>query len=95
MSNPYELRFQVLQMARDLELQQYEQLSHTMWEMQSRIEKLIDAYKQTSLNDKNRDLIAKNLSTALVNLQMSIPKMPTSDQIKQKAKELYEFVENK
>ena len=95
MSNPYELRFQVLQMARDLELQQYEQLSHTMWEIHSRVEKLIEAYNQTSLNHENRDLIAKDMSKALVNLQMSIPKMPTSDQIKQKAKELYEFVENK
>jgi len=90
MSNktPYELRFDVLSMARDLEMQQYDVQMNAFWQLHNQVETAIDLIQNyPEAVDK-----AKRLSNELIN---AIPPMPTSDQINNRAKELYEFVENK
>ena len=93
MSNktPYELRFDVLQMARDLEMQQYEVLMNSFWVLNNEIEEKLKYLK----NDFHQKDVAESLQRTLDKLIASIPTMPTSDQINRRAKELYEFVENK
>lgn len=88
---PYELRFDVLQMARDLEMQRYEQLNYPFWQLHSEIEDLVVELKEgrTSIQ-----LITK-LIDMVYDLKECIPEMPSTEQINQKAKELYEFVEQK
>jgi uncharacterized protein YbaR (Trm112 family) len=88
---PYELRFDVLQMARDLEMQRYEQLNYPFWQLHNQIEDLVAELKEgrTSIQ-----LITKLIDMAY-DLKESIPEMPSTEQINQKAKELYEFVEQK
>jgi len=93
MSNktPYELRFDVLQMARDLEMQQYEVLMNTFWATHNELEEKIEYLK----NDFHQKDVAETLQRVANQLIAAIPPMPTSDQINRRAKELYEFVENK
>ena len=93
MSNktPYELRFDVLQMARDLEMQQYEVLMNSFWALYNEIEEKLKYLK----NDFHQKDVAESLQKTLDKLIAAIPTMPTSDQINRRAKELYEFVENK
>jgi len=93
MSNktPYELRFDVLQMARDLEMQQYEQLNYPFWQLHQQVEELVEDLKdgRTSVQ------LISSLIDLVHDLKKSIPQMPTTEQINQKARELYEFVEQK
>lgn len=88
---PYELRFDVLQMARDLEMQRYEQLFNPFWQLHSEIEVLIADIK----DGRTSPQLLSDLVEMVHALKDSIPEMPTSEQINQKAKELYEFVEQK
>lgn len=93
MSNPYELRFKVLEMARELEMHQYEQLMNSYWSLYNQLENtlsLLDGKVGTEFDNSYEK--AYDLSCQLKD---AIPQMPTSDQIKQKATELYEFVERR
>lgn len=91
MSNPYELRFKVLEMARDLEMQRYEQMFHPFWQLHSEIEQLLDRIK----NRPDKEIEAADLNAMLDELSFLMPEQPSSDAIKAKATELYEFVERK
>lgn len=97
MSNktPYELRFDVLQMARDLEMQQYEVLMNTFWSTHMELERAISEIKSEETFDTNRYEVVTKAEKIADKLIDAIPTMPTSDQINRRAKELYEFVENK
>lgn len=93
MSNPYELRFKVLEMARELEMHQYEQLMNSYWSLYSQFENMlvqIDGKIGTEF-----DSAYEKLYDLSCQLKEAIPPMPTPDQINQKASELYEFVERK
>jgi len=87
---PYELRFDVLQMARDLEMENYQQFVYPFWQIHSRLENLLSELEEF----KNPSLI-KEITDLVIQLKNSIPQMPTTEQINQKARELYEFVEQK
>ena len=89
---PYELRFDVLQMARDLEMQQYEVLMHSFWALFNQFEEKIG---QIGVYPREAKEAADALKIVANDLLAAIPTMPTSDQINCRAKELYEFVENK
>jgi len=89
---PYELRFDVLQMARDLEMQQYEVLMNTFWATHNELEQAIAQMTDQHFNHRDAVDKAREVSERLID---AIPKMPTSSQINNRAKELYEFVENK
>jgi hypothetical protein len=41
MSNPYELRFKVLEMARDLEMNRYDQMNGAFWHLHNELENTI------------------------------------------------------
>lgn len=85
---PYELRFDVLEMARDLCMDEYHQNANAFWQLHGQLEtqiEMIASYPEAV--DK-----AKRLSNDLLKI---IPTMPTSEQINKRAKELYEFVENR
>ena len=94
MSNktPYELRFDVLQMARDLEMHQYEVLQSTFWSTHMELEQAIVQMTDHHFNHRDACDKAREVADKLI---AAIPPMPTSDQINRRAKELYEFVENK
>jgi len=94
MSNktPYELRFDVLQMARDLEMHQYEVLQSTFWSTFNELEQAIA--HMTDQHFDHRDACAKAREVA-DKLISAIPPMPTSHDINRRARELYEFVETK
>ena len=89
---PYELRFDVLQMARDLEMQQYEVLMNSFWSLFNQFE---DKIGQIGVYPREAKDAADELQKVADQLLTAIPPMPTSDQINRRAKELYEFVENK
>jgi len=89
---PYELRFDVLQMARDLEMQQYEVLMNSFWALFNQFEEKIG---QIGVYPKEAKEAADALKIVANDLLAAIPTMPTSDQINRRAKELYEFVESK
>ena len=65
MSNktPYELRFDVLSMARDLEMQQYDVQMNAFWQLHNQVETAIDLIQNyPEAVDK-----AKRLSNELIN----------------------------
>lgn len=97
MSNktPYELRFDVLQMARDLEMQQYEVLMNSFWATHMELEQAISEIRSEQTFDHNRHEVIAKAKEIADKLLKAIPEMPSSDQINRRAKELYEFVENK
>jgi hypothetical protein len=85
---PYELRFDVLSMARDLCMDEYHQKANAFWQLHQSLETQIEMISHhPEAVDK-----ARRLSQELIN---AVPTMPTSDQINRRAKELYEFVESK
>ena len=94
MSNktPYELRFDVLSMARDLEMHQYEVLQSTFWSTHMELEQAIAQMTDQHFNHRDACDKAREVADKLI---AAIPPIPTSDQINRRAKELYEFVENK
>lgn len=70
--NPYEVRLEVLKMARELLERQFDTEQSFLWELMSKDELTLDSLRE------------------------EMPQMPTPEQIKAKANELYEFVsENK
>ena len=77
---PYELRFQILEMARDLCLQPY-------YEQQSSWEEL-----HSVATEAIRDGRISDTSTVLERIDLRKPVMPTTAEIHQKARELAEFV---
>ena len=89
---PYELRFDVLQMARDLEMQQYEVQMNSFWSLYNQFEEKIN---QMGIYPKEAKEAADALQKVADQLLNAIPPMPTSDQINRRAKELYEFVESR
>jgi len=93
---PYELRFDVLSMARDLCMDEYHQKSNAFWQIHQSLEQAICELgnSNTFAEKQKTETITEmyNLSAMMVE---SIPTMPTSDQINRRAKELYEFVESK
>ena len=87
MSNPYELRFKVLEMARDLCMDEYHTVANAFWQIHGKIE------EHLSLPiGSDSALVLRDMLDELVSVT---PSMPTTDQINAKAKELYEFVETK
>lgn len=91
MSNPYELRFKVLEMARDLEMHQYEQLMGPYWSLYEKLENMLNQIEGKVGTEF--DSAYDTLYDVSCVLKDQIPPMPTSDDIKRKAGELYEFVE--
>lgn len=89
-STPYELRFKVLEMARDLCMDQYHQQTNAFWELHKKIECALDqpanAYAAA---------YADSLHAMIDQLIDAAPVMPSSEQINAKARELYEFVSTK
>ena len=81
MSNPYELRFKVLEMARDLCHMDYYVQENAYNTLISSIEEAI----RVAHYDKADELLRK--------IKELKPASPSSDLIKEKASELYEFVE--
>ena len=94
MSNktPYELRFEVLQMARDLEMQQYETMMSAFWSLSDELAKKIS---EVGTFPDRTSWAVEELRKISDGLLKAVPPMPTSAQINQRAKELYEFVETK
>ena len=94
MSNktPYELRFEVLQMARDLEMQQYETMMSAFWSLSDELAKKIS---ELGTFPDQASWAVEELQKISDSLLNAVPPMPTSAQINQRAKELYEFVETK
>ena len=88
---PYELRFDVLQMARDLCMDEYHQNANAFWQLHAQLEQKIERIDDTSQLDKAVD----SLQAVADKLLAIVPSMPTSDQIMIRARELYQFVENK
>ena len=89
---PYELRFDVLQMARDLCMDEYHQNANAFWQLYTQLEEKINHIGVYPKEAKDAADALQNLANKILN---AIPPMPTSDQINRRAKELYEFVENK
>lgn len=84
MSNPYELRFKILEMARELCHLDYSVQENSYFTLLNSLDEQIRA----GLNTGNPErFIAK--------LEEIKPVSPSPDVIKQKAAELYEFVERK
>ena len=87
MSNPYELRFKVLEMARDLEMNRYDQVHGAFWHLHTEIEDTIARIRDTG------DMVSiRKLEDQLINVKSFLPKVPQPSEIKSKASELYEFV---
>jgi hypothetical protein len=80
--NPFEIRLEVLDMARDLAMRSFDDGMNAYWTM-------INSYCENH-NQTVNDLI-KNYSQ----LQEIKPKMPTPQEIMEKANELYTFVTKK
>jgi hypothetical protein len=90
MSNPYELRFKVLEMARDLEMNRYDQMNGAFWHLHIELENTIAKIRDTG------DISAmRKLEEQLDNVKSFLPKIPQPSDIKSKASELYEFVTEK
>lgn len=89
MSNqtPYELRFKVLEMARDLCMDHYNVQTTSFWNLHNKIEVMLE---QPIGSD-----YAIVLRDALDELVEATPIIPTPEQINAKARELYEFVSTK
>jgi hypothetical protein len=85
---PYELRFDVLQMARDLCMDEYHQNANAFWGLHAQLEEKLKYLP----NDFHAKPIAESLQRVANQLIAAIPTMPTSEQINKRAKELYEFV---
>lgn len=90
---PYEIRLDVLKMARDLEMENYQQFAQPFWQIHAQLEQHIESFDDPD----DLDVIGtvNEIYDLIEALEKSIPKMPTIAQINQKAKELYEFVEQK
>ena len=90
MSNPYELRFKVLEMARDLEMNRYDQMNGAFWHLHTEIENTIANCRDTG------DIVSiRKLEEQLNHVESFLPKIPNPSEIKEKARELYEFVTEK
>mgnify|MGYP001095735417 CR=1 FL=1 len=91
MSNPYELRFKVLEMARDAEMSKYEVQMNAFWTLHNEI-----CEKLNMLDGRvDERLTLERLTELASTIEKAFPEMPTSEAIKKKAAELYEFVEQK
>jgi len=86
-TTPYELRFKVLEMARDLCMDEFNMKSHAFHDLQSRLEEKLDGPI-----GENTALVIRDMIDDLVE---ATPSMPKTEQINAKAKELYEFVSTK
>jgi hypothetical protein len=92
MSNPYELRFKLLEMAQGLETDRYHMEAQPFWTLYAEVEKVIDEL-QKSVNAQVVDPeLIDDLSDMLAELKTTVPPAPSTESIKQKAAELYEFV---
>jgi hypothetical protein len=90
MSNPYELRFKVLEMARDLEMNRYDQTNGAFWHLYTELENTVAKIRDTG------DIVAvQKLEDQLNYVKSFLPKIPNPSEIKLKAQELYEFVTEK
>ena len=83
MSNPFELRFKVLEMARDLCYTDYSAQENAYFSLVNSVD---EAIRSGHVSD------AETLMRKIDNLK---PTSPSPDTIKDKAAELYEFVERK
>ena len=88
MSNPYELRFKVLEMARDLEMNRYDQTNGAFWHLHVELENTL-----ANIRDTGASASISKLEEQLENIKSFLPKIPQPSEIKSKARELYEFVE--
>lgn len=87
MSTPYELRFKVLEMARDLCMDDYHVKSNAFHDLYNRLHATLD----TPIGHDTA-LVIRDMLDDLVE---ATPVMPKPEQINEKAKELYEFVSTK
>lgn len=87
-STPYELRFKVLEMARDLCMDQYHLQQNAFLELHKKIEYALD-------HPANPATYADSLHAMINQLIDASPVVPSSEQINAKARELYEFVSTK
>lgn len=96
MSNPYELRFKVLEMARDAEMLHYDVKMNAFWSLYTEISETLKSLPQSGKENSHAQLSAFGRLTQLADkIEKAFPEMPTSEAIKTKASELYEFVEQK
>ena len=89
MSNqtPYELRFKVLEMARDLCMDHYQIQANAYLELHNKLENMLDKPYGSDYAIVLRDM--------LDDVVEATPIMPTPEKITSKARELYEFVSTK
>jgi len=93
MSNPYELRFKVLEMARDAEMLHYDVKMNAFWSLYTEISETLKTL-DGRVGERFDDAFER-LTQLASRIEKSFPEMPTSEAIKTKASELYEFVEQK
>jgi len=87
-STPYELRFKVLEMARDLCMDEYHQQSNAFWQLHLKMEEILE---KVSMNE----VTVSKLKELSDELKVAIPEAPDTNAINKRAKELYEFVSTK
>lgn len=93
MSTPYELRFKVLEMARDLSVSEYEQQNAVLWNLSEKIHTLIDDFDKYTPYSQAKWF--RDLEELYRQISYQLPKSPEPSEINEKAKELYEFVATK
>ena len=95
MSNktPYELRFDILSMARDLVCEEVNQQINAFWTLQTLTENALNELEGKVGDEFDRQY--QKLQDLISELKENIPSSASPDEIKKRAKELYEFVEQK
>lgn len=91
---PYELRFKVLEMARDLVVNEYDLRNAVLWNLVDEFKKMIDSFGEYATTtgrvewlDETKELWRQ--------MEDCLPHSPEPHEINEKAKELYEFVSTK
>jgi hypothetical protein len=95
-STPYELRFKILEMARDMETHGYERKMEASNAQLEMIGRLIDDFDESvHVTKKDSDSFLETLESHMNMLSREMPEVPSTDSIKKRASELYEFVLSK
>jgi len=83
-------------MARDLCMDEYHQKANAFWQIHQSLEQAIcELGNSNTFAEKRKIATIEEMYNLSAMMMESIPTMPTSDQINRRARELYEFVENK
>jgi hypothetical protein len=94
MSTPYELRFKVLEMARDLAVSEYEQQNAVLWNLSEKIHTIIDDFSKYATTSARAEWLSE-VEELYRQISYQLPRSPEPSEINEKAKELYEFVATK